>query len=466
MSSARRSALTGSTVFRRTVLSGLIGVIGLIALVWAGFALHRAQTLGEVRASLETEMEGLENLYVDQGFEGLVAALSYDGKAVWDPDWLYAILEEDEFIIRVLAGDDETLAGFEGIDPPGGESGTFVEHEELSGHPVLAFRMPLEGGEAEVIAARFVPDRLVILQEWLVRASGMVALAVIPISLLTGFFTSRSVVRRLNAISATAEAIDEGRMDVRVPLRGNGDEFDRLSLAVNDMLDRMGALTRNLEGVSVGVAHDLKTPVSNLAGRLQLLERDASDPDAVSGHVAAAHAHIATLLRTLDALLRLGEVEAGQRRGAFAAMDLSELVEDMADSFQPLFEDADKQLDLRAAPGVAVNGDRDLLTQMISNLLENTLEHARDGANSWMRLRISDGTAFLEVGDDGPGLPAHAADSVFERFVRLDSSRTTPGNGLGLSLVRAIAELHNGHARVVSTDPGAVFEVSLPLRGD
>lgn len=464
MSSPRRSALTGSTVFRRTVLSGLIGVTGLIALVWAGFALHRAQTLGEVRASLDAEMEGLESVYAERGLEGLVAALSYDGRAVWDPDWLYEILEEDEFIIRVMTGDNDTLAGFEEIDPPGGKSRTFIEHEELSGHPVLAFRMPLEGGEAEVIAARFVPDRLVILQEWLVRASGLVALAVIPISLLTGFFTSRSVVRRLNTISATAETIDEGRMDARVPLEGNGDEFDRLSVAVNDMLDRIGALTRNLEGVSVGVAHDLKTPVSNLAGRLQLLERDAGDAEAVSGHVAAAEAHISTLLRTLDALLRLGEVEAGQRRGAFAAMDLSELACDMAGSFQPLFEDADKQLDLRAAPGVSVKGDRDLLTQMISNLLENTLEHARDGANAWVGLRTEGGRALLEVGDDGPGLPANAAETVFERFVRLDSSRSTPGNGLGLSLVRAIAELHNGHARVVATEPGAVFEVSLPLR--
>ncbi|MEM7768241.1 MAG: HAMP domain-containing sensor histidine kinase [Pseudomonadota bacterium] len=466
MSFQYRKALIGSTVFRRTVLSGVIGVIGLIGLVWAGFAMHRAQTLGEVRASLDMEMEGLESLYAEQGLEGLVVSLSYDGQAAWDPDWLYAILEEDEFIIRVMTGDDETLAGFEGIDPPGGKSGTFVEHEELSGHPVLAFRMPLEGGEAEVIAARFVPDRLVILREWLVRASWLVALAVIPISLLTGFFTSRSVVRRLNTISVTAETIGEGRMDERIPLEGNGDEFDRLSMAVNDMLDRIGALTRNLEGVSVGVAHDLKTPVSNLAGRLQLLERDAGDPKAVSGHVAAAEAHITTLLRTLDALLRLGEVEAGQRRGAFAAMDLSDLVEDTADSFQPLFEDADKRLDLRAAPGVAVNGDRDLLTQMISNLLENTLEHARDGANAWIGLRMESSRALLEVGDDGPGLPANAAETVFERFVRLDSSRSTPGNGLGLSLVRAIAELHNGHVRVVATEPGAVFEVSLPLGED
>ncbi|NQY98860.1 MAG: HAMP domain-containing histidine kinase, partial [Henriciella sp.] len=223
-------------------------------------------------------------------------------------------------------------------------------------------------------------------------------------------------------------------------------------------------LTRNLQGVSVGVAHDLKTPVSNLAGRLELLQRDAGDPEAVSSHVTAAQAHISTLLRTLDALLRLGEVEAGQRRGAFTEMNLSELVTDLADSFEPLFEDADKHLELRVGPGVVVHGDRDLLTQLISNLLENALEHARDGAKAWIGLRADRDYAFLEVGDDGPGLPAQAGESVFERFVRLESSRSTPGNGLGLSLVRSIAELHSGQARVVATEPGAVFEISLPLR--
>ena len=451
-------------MFRRTVLSGLIGLIGLIGLVWTGFAIHRAQTLDEVRASLETEMARLEKLYADRGLEGLASALSYHGRATWDPDWLYEILEEDQFIIRVMIDDDETLAGLDGIDPPVGKSSTYVEHEELSGHPVLAFRITLEGGEAEVVAARFVPDRLFVLWEWLLWASGIIALAVIPISLLTGFSTSRSVVRRLNTISATAETIDEGRMDARVPLNHSGDEFDRLSMTVNDMLDRIGALTRNLEGVSVGVAHDIKTPVSNLAGRLQLLERDAGDPEAVSSHLAAAGKHISTLLRTLDALLRLGEVEAGQRRGAFAAVDLSDLAGGMADDFQPLFEDADKRLEVLAALDVTVKGDRDLLAQMISNLLENTLEHARDGANAWIRLRTERARALLEVGDDGPGLPANSADSVFERFVRLDSSRSKPGNGLGLSLVRAIAELHNGNVRVVATEPGAVFEVSLPLR--
>lgn len=163
-------------------------------------------------------------------------------------------------------------------------------------------------------------------------------------------------------------------------------------------------------------------------------------------------------------MLRLGEVEAGGRRGGFALMDFSHLIADVTESFLPVFEDADKQFDVRTQARVPVNGDRDLLTQLISNLLENALEHSRDGANIWVELRTSKGRALLEVGDDGPGLPASAVDSVFDRFVRLDSSRTTPGNGLGLSLVRAIAELHHGEVRVAQTAPGAVFEVSLPLR--
>ena len=116
-------------------------------------------------------------------------------------------------------------------------------------------------------------------------------------------------------------------------------------------------------------------------------------------------------------------------------------------------------------PGVVVHGDRDLLTQLISNLLENALEHARDGAKAWIGLRAERDHALLEVGDDGPGLPAQATESVFERFVRLESSRSPPGNGLGLSLVRALAELHTGQAREVATEPGAVFEITLPLRG-
>lgn len=466
MSSARREPLLRSGVARRILATHIACLVVLLALIWSVFAIYRWHTLAGVRASVAELSEDLIAQYQAEGSESVIGEIRFDGQPIWSPDLLYGILEEDLHILRFMTPADETLAGLDIIDPGGGWSRTVVDFEDLSGHPVISLRTLLDGETHELVVAKFVPDRLFVLGEWLRLTSWLLVLATLPIGVIAAYVTGRSVRHRLSVISSTVEQVGDGDLDARIRTDGYGDEFDQLSLVVNDMLDRISALTTNLEGVSVGVAHDLKTPVSNLAGRLQLLERDAADPQAVSAHVAAAEKHISTLLRTLNALLRLGEVEAGKRRGAFTAMDLSELVEDMAGSFQPLFEDADKRLEVRIVPGMSVNGDRDLLTQMISNLLENALEHARDGANAWIGLRTERNRALLEVGDDGPGLPANAADSVFERFVRLDYSRSTPGNGLGLSLVRAIAELHNGTARVVATEPGAVFEISLPLRGD
>ncbi|MEM9284613.1 MAG: HAMP domain-containing sensor histidine kinase, partial [Pseudomonadota bacterium] len=246
---------------------------------------------------------------------------------------------------------------------------------------------------------------------------------------------------------------------------GRDDEFDGFSREINGMLDRLGTLTRNVRAVSVGVAHDLKTPVSNLGGRLQLIERDIEEPEAIRTHLEKADAHIGTLLRTLDAILRLGEIEAGRRRAAFETLDISALTEDLAESFEPVLADADKHLSSKVTPHLWVEGDPDLLTQMITNLLENVAEHARDGASAWISLKRHDTHALIVVGDDGPGIPDTYREQIFDRFFRVETSRTAPGNGLGLSLVRAIAELHGGGVSLRPDQAGAVFEVEIPLTG-
>lgn len=464
MSSPQPRAFLSSTVFRRTVLATLAGLIAVLAVMWGLFGVYYWQETRQVRSAIETVETELLNAFEQGGFEGLKADLTYDGRSEWDPDWLYAILEENEFIVRLLINDDETVAGFDGIDPGEGWSTTLIEHEDLDRHPVVAFRFGLDEGEGELVIGQFIPDRLLVLRELLTRGTWLLALALFPIALITGFFTSRSVFQRLSTISETAEQVSKGHFDARVPISGGSDEFDRVAAHVNDMLAQIATLARNLEGVSVGAAHDLKTPVSNLAGRLQLIERDLNNPDATKDHIHVAQEHIAALLRTLDALFRLGEVEAGKRKAAFGSVDLSELVEETGDSFRPVFEEADKTIDVRTTPRICIFGDGDLLTQLVTNLLENVIEHARDGAHAWIRLRASETHAHLEVGDDGPGLPALNGEDVFERFFRLDASRTTAGNGLGLSLVRSIAELHDGHARLVAASPGAVFEVEFPLK--
>ena len=463
MSSRRPRRFLSSTVFRRALLANLAGLVAILLAIWVLFAVHYWQETQNMRANIETVETELLDAYEEGGLERVRRNLTFDERAEWDPDWLFAIMEEDEFIVRLVDEADATIAGFDGIDPSGGWSQTYIDHEDFDRHPVVSFRFGLESDDAELVIGQFVPDRLLVLRELLIRGTWLLSLALLPIALVAGFLTSRSVFKRLSTISATAEQVSQGRFSARVPLTGNGDEFDRVGEAVNDMLAQIATLARNLEGVSVGAAHDLKTPVSNLAGRLQLIERDLNNPKATSEHVQVAQNHIQALLRTLDALFRLGEGEAGKRKAAFAPVDLSELVEDLGDSFRPVFEEADKTIDVRTTPSIEIVGDSDLLTQMISNLLENVIEHARDGAHAWIKLRKTGSSAYLQVGDDGPGLPTLEDDDVFERFFRLDASRSTAGNGLGLSLVRSIAELHDGQARLVASEPGAIFEVEIPL---
>ncbi|MEO0699927.1 MAG: ATP-binding protein, partial [Pseudomonadota bacterium] len=426
------------------------------------YTVERESEFDLLRAELSDAREDAEWLVRDEGFEALASALAHDDRRIWDPDDLYFMLEEEERIVRLLNADDETLAGYPDIDPPGGLiDWYFLEHPDLGDAPLVVSREAI-GDDYELVIARFVPGRVLYNDEVMQLATLFLVLAVGPIAVISAYFTSRSVFRRLDTIAITTSEIGFDRIDARIPLSKKNDEFDRLAGGVNDMLDRIAALTRNLEGVTVDVAHDLKTPISNIAGRLQLIERDAGNPPAIEEHARVANEHIEALLRTLDALLRLGQIEAGARREAFERFDLSELANELAESFEPLFEEDDKTFEARISPHAMVLGDRNLVAQLITNLLENAIEHARDGARVWLELSADkDGTQLI-VGDDGPGIAANRATDIFDRFVRMDPGRTKAGNGLGLSLVKSIAGLHGGTAEVVATEPGLVVAITFP----
>lgn len=462
LANLKSHSILASSVFRRAVMAAISSLFVLLALAWLIHAVTRESEFDLLRAELSDAREDAETLVRDEGLEGLENALTHDDRRIWDPDDLYFMLEEEERIVRLLNADDETLAGYPGVDPPGGViDWYFLEHPDLGDEPLIVSREAIADGH-ELVIARFIPGRILYNDEVMRLATIFLVLAVGPIALISAYVTSRSVFRRLDTIATTTSAIGYDRIDARIPLSQSDDEFDRLAGGVNEMLDRIAALTRNLEGVTVDVAHDLKTPISNIAGRLQLIERDVDNHHAVSEHVSVADEHIGALLRTLDALLRLGQIEAGVRREAFERFDLSELAHELAESFEPLFEEADKAFEARVFPGVTVLGDRNLIAQLITNLLENALEHARDGAKVWLELTAHENGAKLVIGDDGPGIPANQAQNIFDRFVRMDPGRTKAGNGLGLSLVRSIAALHGGEAMAASTEPGLVIAVWFP----
>lgn len=264
--------------------------------------------------------------------------------------------------------------------------------------------------------------------------------------------------RRLARIDTTAKAIIAGDLTQRVPRDGSESEFDRLAATLNRMLDRIGALMDNLRQVSSDVAHDLRTPLTRLCNQL---ERASSGQDE-HGRTAAIHAardQANELLEIFAALLRIAEVEGLAERRALAPVDLSLLLEEMAETYRPDYETGERKLVTDIPTGLYVRGDRRLLAQAVSNLLENALRHTPAGTTATLTAVSRNGTVEIMFADDGPGVSPADADRLFQRFARAETSRTTAGHGLGLALVRAVMVGHGGEAILSHSDSG--FGVSL-----
>jgi signal transduction histidine kinase len=268
-------------------------------------------------------------------------------------------------------------------------------------------------------------------------------------------FVGWMTARRLARVSATAKAIIDGDLARRVPTDGSGSEFDRLATTLNLMLDRIGVLMDNLRQVSTDVAHDLRTPLTRL--HAQLDRAAGGDPDAIT----AARDQAGELLEIFAALLRIAEIEGLAERLRPTPVDLTILLNEMVETYRPDIEEEGRRMVATIEPGLALIGDRRLIAQAISNLIENGLRHSPAGATITVTGEQRAGRILMTVGDNGPGVTAADSARLFQRFARAEVSRTTPGHGLGLALVRAVATAHNGHAKLLS-EPGFVVRLSLP----
>ena len=271
---------------------------------------------------------------------------------------------------------------------------------------------------------------------------------------LGGIFFSVQFMRRIDAITRTCQSIIAGKFNDRIPLRGSGDELDRLSVAINNMLDRISTLLDNLRQVSSDVAHDLRTPLTHLRNRLEEARQKSVTTDDYAAVVARAIGDTDHLLDIFSALLRISQIESGSRLAAFSALSLTDVVEKIYEMYGPVAEDEHHVLMHDIQKDVRIRGDGELLTQMFSNLIENAIRHTPPGTRIRIRLEVSGNTVAASVEDNGPGIPLGEYDKVFRRFYRLTSSRSTPGYGLGLALVAAIANLHNAKIELSDNHPG------------
>ena len=282
----------------------------------------------------------------------------------------------------------------------------------------------------------------------------VVAGAVITVlALVGGYLIGALFMRRLDRVNAAIARVMAGNTAERLPPIGISREFDQLSANLNAMLDRIGALMDGLRQVTTDIAHDLRTPLGRLRQQLEQT-RDARDPERFDASIDTAIAQTDEILAIFRALLRIGTLEGGDGRQYFAPLDLSELVGRVIAAYQPVAEDDGKTLIAAHADGLLIEGDAELLAQMMTNLVDNAIRHTPAGSTIVSRLERIDGAIVASVSDDGPGIPPHERDAVLTRFYRLDRSRNLPGAGLGMALAAAIAALHRVRLELLDNRPG------------
>jgi signal transduction histidine kinase len=424
-----------------------VSVSGVLFFVyWASADFVERQT----EATLGAEITGLAEQYAQRGLSGLVQIVAARSAGDRGDGMLYLVTNRDG---RPLAGN---ISGWPATVPARSGALSFQIKVPVKGrsetHPARAVLFTIPDGY-RLLVGRDISDatafrnRIKTTLMW----SGLVALG---IGLAGGAVMSRNMLRRVEQVNRTAERVIAGNLSDRVPRRGTNDEFDQLAANLNGMLDQIERLMTGMREVTDNVAHDLKTPLSRLRARLELALLGPRDPVSQSEAIRAAIEEADRLLATFNALLSIAEAEAGAGGRAGEALDLGEVARAVVELYEPVAEENGFALRLDSTPGTVIRGDRHLLSQAIANLLDNAVKYG-GASDIAITVRHGEGRAVIEVADRGPGIPEGDRETVFDRFVRLEPSRSTEGNGLGLSLVRAVARRHEANVTLGESQPGA-----------
>ena len=459
--------LLRTTAFRLTL--AYLTVFALFAVFLLGFfALNTRRLITEqITTTVNAEITGLSEQYQQGGIRRLVLIVEVRSRRPGSSLYL------------VTTPTGEGLAGNVGSLEPGtldrtGWSETIyrrLEEPEATEHHALVRVSELPGG-FHLLVGRDLEERAR-LYSIVADAGRWSAALVLVLGLAGGFFVSRRVLKRVDAMTDTARTIMAGDLSGRLPIAGTGDELDRLAFNLNAMLERIESLLLGFREVSDNVAHDLKTPLTRLRNRCEAALRNAQDDRDYRAALESTIEESDGLIRTFDALLMIARAESGEAGEGMETFDAAEIVQGVGELYEPLADE--KGLSLRVdAPGPAmIKGYRELVSQALANLIDNAIKYApsqagADGAATEIVVTASvEGDRIaLTVCDRGPGIPPADRSRVVERFVRLEQSRSEPGSGLGLSLVAAVARLHGGELRLDDNAPGLKASIILPRATD
>jgi signal transduction histidine kinase len=441
-------------------------IFTVFAFVSLGYVAWSAQRLlnDQFVSTIEAEINGLSEQYRLGGLRRLVNIVERRSRAPGASLYL------------VTTNTGERIAGNVGalppgvIDQPGQFETAYSRTDDTDAAPSHAIvRVYILPGGFRLLVGRDVEERAR-LREVIQRAFGYSLLFIGVLGCAGGWFITRRVLKRVDDMTETTRSIMAGDLGGRLRVAGTGDELDRLAQNLNDMLDRIGELMRGMREVSDNIAHDLKTPLTRLRNKADEALRTAKSPDELKTSLEAIIEESDNLIRIFNALLMIARLEAGNAREGLADFNAAETVRDVAELYDALAEEAEIPLEVSVEDDLPIHGNRELLGQAMANLLDNALKYgARTGSDEvppviTVTAKRVDGDMRIEVADRGPGIPEADRGRVLERFVRLETARSRPGFGLGLSLVAAVARLHEGTLRLEDNEPGLRAVLILPLR--
>lgn len=419
---------------------------------WAGVA----RPMGAVRAEIRNEAAALVQIEREGGAAALAQALRRRGGGAQGRHPFHAFIGADG---RVIAANLPSWPPARSSDWLRLEADQYQDGYEIEYTPLLR-DVPLPDG-ARLIVGRDVEDLdarhelMLFAAYWILGWTPLLAIA-------GGVFMARTVGARLDAVGRAARKVMDGDLSGRVPIRATGDDFDRLGETLNMMLERIERLFESLRSTSDNIAHELRTPLARLRGVLEQLDRgDADEVEAWRGMVERGIAEADRLDRILNALLRIARIDSGRHRPGFRDTDLTILVADVAEFHQADLESRGIALTVRASDGLRAGVDPDLLFQALSNLLDNCAKYVPVGGRVWLDMWASGQRIVFKVADDGPGMAPEDADRAAEYFYRGANAGGQPGEGLGLSLVAAIAAAHGGVLHIVGGAGGFVAQFHI-----
>jgi signal transduction histidine kinase len=447
--------LPQSLAARMTLLNVLVFGLCALGVIVLTVTLAERSLRTNLEEALRAEIDVLRKDYVIDGIDGVRGLI--DLREQFDS-------ERQARTYRLEGADGSLMAGHWPHWPDGlvVDNGPVRLANDARGHGVEWLFRATSLPDGSRLLVGFDNYEQVEVRRSLREAASWALFVAVLLAVSGGVLVSRAALAQIGTITRSTDRIMQGDLKHRIPAREDGDEFDALSRTLNRMLDRINELISAIRSATDAIAHDLRSPLTRLRAELEHAQRRPPPPEQMPDWLQDQLQRLDQVLHTFGALLQLATVESGVLRAQFSEVDLRAVLADAVS----LYDAAAAERGVRFAVDapdepVAVPGDRNLLAQSIANLLDNALKFSPDGGEIHVALRAGGPEAMLEIGDEGPGVPESDAERVFERFYRGDRARATPGFGLGLSLVRAVARLHGGDCRLLPASRGTCVRMTL-----